>query len=84
MIVIEFSPELVKISKSNIKKCKNSEKFNVKKIQIIQSDILEYQFSGQETIFYLYHPSWKNIKAKNFSMKFIISKVTCFLTLQII
>ena len=56
IIGIEFSPELISIALANIERCKNYSNFSIDKIKIIEEDVLHYNFSNNETVFYLYNP----------------------------
>ena len=56
IIGIEFSPELVDIARSNVSICKDYNSFNIDIIKIIESDVLDYKYNNNETVFYLYNP----------------------------
>ncbi|HYG86290.1 MAG TPA: class I SAM-dependent methyltransferase [Azospirillum sp.] len=52
---IEFSPELCQIARENAK-IFQSRIANTSEIEIVQSDVLDYQMTHDENVFYLYNP----------------------------
>ena len=79
IIGIEFLPDLCIIAKNNFNKYENStgKKLNIK---LIEDDVLNYHYNGDENVFYFYNPfdeyiMEKVLKSINISLKKHLRKV---------